>query len=883
MRGRHIRFILLLLAVSSGHGQLRASNPAGPDSPTKIAVQQWAHEPRGAERCAGCHSAEVEGYARSAMAHSLRRAAQEPAGTVTTPDSTITMSSSPKGSWQRLQTGRGATGSVTNYRVDYVIGSGNHASGYLVNIAGHLFQSPVAFYKSRNAYDLAPGYEKTQDPDFTRPIAEGCVFCHAGTELHIRGTDNQYRSPAFSAEAITCERCHGPSEKHLADPKAGTIVNPAKLEPGARDSICEQCHLMGVTRVLNPGKEFRDFQPGQRLETTFTTYHDTLPPNAAPGSFKVISHVEQLAMSVCAKSSQGKLWCGTCHDPHNKPEQPVAYYRSRCLTCHTGKFPGAHPAADSNCIGCHMPRRDAQDGGHTAFTDHRIQRQPEAQPNTPPAGDIAAWREPPAALEKRNLGIALISAGLQRRSADLIVRGYRSLTEVQTEFSSDPDVFTSMGTALLIGKQASEAEFAFERALQLHPDSATAETNVAAAHQQAGDIEGTVAHLERAVADDPMHLPAITALINLYQQQGNTAKAGALGERVRAAMEEASHAPSAADSVSSGQRADAIFKNLKILKDLPSDQIIPGMRFISSSLGVQCGFCHVEGHFDDDTKKEKQIAGSMMQMMASINQNRFDGAREVTCYSCHRGAPKPVADALIPVDNSRPNTESTPTAGLPSDLPTSDQLVDHFIRALGGAAAIAQMTTRTETGGEVIDGKSVRIELVDKGPDKQLFVEHMSAGDRVTTLNGDSGWVSVPGRPTRDLSGFGLEAGRMNADLQFALHIRQNFPDLRVEYPEAIEGREVYVMTGAREGRPAWKFYFDFETGLLMRVVGYDESPFGLDPTQIDYSDYRAVDGVQIPFAWTIARAGDRSTVRIDEVRQNVPIDDGRFAKPAAK
>src|ERR1700722_19900844 len=255
MRGRHIRFILLLLAVSSGHGQLRASNPAGPDSPTKIAVQQWAHEPRGAERCAGCHSAEVEGYARSAMAHSLRRAAQEPAGTVTTPDSTITMSSSPKGSWQRLQTGRSTTGSVTNYRVDYVIGSGNHASGYLVNIAGHLFQSPVAFYKSRNAYDLAPGYEKTQDPDFTRPIAEGCVFCHAGTELHIRGTDNQYRSPAFSAEAITCERCHGPSEKHLADPKAGTIVNPAKLEPGARDSICEQCHLMGVTRVLNPGKE----------------------------------------------------------------------------------------------------------------------------------------------------------------------------------------------------------------------------------------------------------------------------------------------------------------------------------------------------------------------------------------------------------------------------------------------------------------------------------------------------------------------------------------------------------------------------------------------------------------------------------------------------
>src|SRR5580704_3911945 len=307
MAGRKILslapFILLVQVIFPGLARPQASHA---QSPIQNAAAP-ATEPTGANRCKVCHSAEVEGYARSAMAHALRPAGREPGGTVIIPNGKITMYSAPTGSWQRLET----AGDVSNYHIDYVIGSGNHASGYLVDIAGHLFQSSVAFYKSRNSYDLAPGYEKTQDPDFTRPIAEGCVFCHAGTELHVRGTDNQYRSPAFSAEAITCERCHGPSEKHLADPRAATIVNPAKLEPGARDSICEQCHLMGVTRVLNPGKEFRDFQPGQRLETTFTTYHDALPPNAAPGTFKVISHVEQLAMSVCAKSSQGKLWCGT--------------------------------------------------------------------------------------------------------------------------------------------------------------------------------------------------------------------------------------------------------------------------------------------------------------------------------------------------------------------------------------------------------------------------------------------------------------------------------------------------------------------------------------------------------------------------------------------
>jgi hypothetical protein len=202
--------------------------PARPDvqrTNNQIVTSASVAEPEGATRCKTCHSAEVEGYARSAMAHSLRRAGQEPTGIVTTPAGTITMSSTSAGSWQSLQAG----GDVSTYRVDYVIGSGNHAFGYLLDIAGHLFQSPVAFYKSRNTYDLAPGYEKDQDPDFTRPVAEGCVFCHVGTELHVSGTDNQFRAPVFPAEAINCERCHGPSEKHLADPRAGTIVNPANL------------------------------------------------------------------------------------------------------------------------------------------------------------------------------------------------------------------------------------------------------------------------------------------------------------------------------------------------------------------------------------------------------------------------------------------------------------------------------------------------------------------------------------------------------------------------------------------------------------------------------------------------------------------------------
>ena len=867
--------LILLRFVSSGPAQSQINSPAHSDAQT--AAIPLAGEPVGASRCKVCHSAEVEGYSHSAMAHALRRAGQEPTGAVATPSGKITMYSSPTGSWQRLD----SEGSVTNYHIDYVIGSGNHASGYLVDIAGHLFQSPVAFYKSRNSYDLAPGYEKTQDPDFTRPVAEGCVFCHAGSALHVSGTDNQYLSPVFPDEGISCERCHGPTGKHLADPRAGTIVNPAKLEPGARDSICEQCHLMGVTRVLNPGREFRDFQPGQRLESTFTTYHDVSPTDAPAGAFKVISHVEQLAMSTCARNSQGRLWCGTCHDPHNKPAQPVEYYRSRCLTCHTAKLPAAHPSADSNCIGCHMPRRDAQDGGHTAFTDHRIQRRPKVQTGDAPAGDIAAWREPAPDLQKRNLGIAYISAGLQRRSANSLVRGYRLLTEVQQEFSSDPEVFTSMGTALLIGKQASEAEFAFERALSLRPNSSVAETNVAAARQQAGDIESTIAHLERAVALDPMHLPATSALINLYQQRGDSAKAGELSGKVRGMLEE-QHGQGAHTPNNEPPMAEAVFKNLKVLNRIRSDQVIPSMQFITSSLGVQCGYCHVQGHFDDDAKQEKKTARNMMRMMLAINQNHFEGVREVTCYSCHRGTPRP---AGVPaVMGEIPARQADAVAQkLPGELPSADQIIDNFIRALGGAAAVEKITTRKETGTAQVGGKIFDVDLFNKGNDKQLFIQHTSAGDSFAAVDGNSAWVSAPNHPLRELSGSDLDAAQADADLQFALHIKQIFPDLHVEYPEAVDGRETYVVVGTRESRPSWKLFFDAESGLLVRLVRYAESPLGLDPTQIDYRDYRAIDGVQTPFSWTISRPGSMSTIHIHEIQQNIPIDDEKFLQPTTK
>ena len=874
--------------VSSGRGQssIQTSySSAAVRSDAQIMAPQIVREPAGASRCQFCHPSQVEGYARSAMAHSLRSAGQEPEGAVNTPDSKITMHSSPAGYWQRLESG----GEVTNYRIDYVIGSGNHASGYLLDLAGHLFQSPVAYYKSREAYDLAPGYEGLPNPDFTRPVAEGCLFCHSGSALHISGTSNWYRSPAFFAEAITCERCHGSAEKHLGDPRAGTIVNPAKLDPAARDSICEQCHLLGVGRVLNPGKKFTDFRPGQRLEDVFTTYVNVSSPGTEAAKFKVISHVEQLARSTCARKSNGQLWCGTCHDPHNKAPDPISFYRSRCLSCHMENLSGSHPDKESNCIGCHMPRRDAKDGGHTAFTDHRIQRRPEPQQDLATETDIAAWREPARDLQRRNLGIAYVNAGAERGFPPFVVRGYRMLTEVQNQFSTDGELFTSIGTALLLAKQTSEAELAFDRALQLKPDSVTGETNAASAYLEGGDIDRAILHLERAVTIDPLHLPADAPLIGLYKQQGNMAKANELSAAVSAAMERPfvpAEVPEKTSARSSPQMTEATFKNIQVLKGIPDDQLIPAMRFITASLGVECGYCHVPDYFDKDDKKPKQIARDMMRMMFAIDRDSFEGNRKVTCYSCHRGSPKPLGTPTVGGE-----LEAVPEAArtnhpeaekLPVNMPSADQLIDRYIQALGGASAIERITSREETGTMRLGGKSIGIEIFDRAPNQQVLVRHLPTGDSIMVFNGRDGWSSMPGRPVRDMRGPDLDAAQMDADLHFPLHIRQIFAELRVEYPEIIADREAYVVSGARDGQPPVKLYFDEQSGLLERLVRYAASPLGLVPTRIDYGDYRNIDGVQTPFRWIVAQPGESLTFQVEQVRQNVPIDDAEFAEPAA-
>lgn len=321
-----------------------------------------------------------------------------------------------------------------------------------------------------------------------------------------------------------------------------------------------------------------------------------------------------------------------------------------------------------------------------------------------------------------------------------------------------------------------------------------------------------------------------------------------------------------------------VYKNIQVLKDVPADQLIPAMQFVAASLGVECDFCHVPGAFEKDDKKNKQTARQMMTMMFNINKNDFQGNREVTCYTCHRGAHDPVSVPVIA------ETESMPAeAAAPASLPSAGQVLDKFIQAIGGAPALDKVSSRIERGKATVAGHQMSIDIFAKAPDKRISVMHTDQGDSLTAFDGQTGWLGNPGRPVREMNSGEADGARLDADLHFATDIHKIFNSLEVRGVEKIGDQDTYLVVGQREGRPPVRLYFNQKSALLLRMVRYYETPLGRNPAQIDYADYREVDGVKIPFRWTIARPSGRFTIQVDQVQQNVPVDDARFEKPAAK
>lgn len=323
--------------------------------------------------------------------------------------------------------------------------------------------------------------------------------------------------------------------------------------------------------------------------------------------------------------------------------------------------------------------------------------------------------------------------------------------------------------------------------------------------------------------------------------------------------------------------AEEQFKNIQALKGIPADQLIPSMQFISASLGVECEFCHVHGSMDKDDKKPKVTARKMITMMLAINKNYFDGHREVTCNSCHRGAEHPLSIPVVGEDE----TKSAEKPDEKISTPAAEQLLDKYLAAAGGAEAIQKIGSRVQKGTlTAFGGQHFPVDVFAKAPYKRLSIMHLQTGDSVTAYDGHEGWLAVPGR-THFMSAEENVAARIDADLYFAAHLKTQYQKFRVEPGEKIDGRDTWLVIGRTEGQPPIRLYLDKQSALLLRLVRYAETPLGRNPTQIDYSDYRDANGVKVPFRWSLSRPGNKFTIQVDQMQQNVPVDDAKFQKPA--
>jgi photosynthetic reaction center cytochrome c subunit len=263
----------------------------------------------------------------------------------------------------------------------------------------------------------------------------------------------------------------------------------------------------------------------------------------------------------------------------------------------------------------------------------------------------------------------------------------------------------------------------------------------------------------------------------------------------------------------------------------------------------------------------------------NINKENFDGDREVTCYSCHRGAAHPVAIPVISAE-MKPMEMMVSEAMPAAEPPKPEELLDKYLAAVGGAEALKKISSRVQKGTITAFGnQQFPIEIYSKAPDMRASITHFKQGDSVTAYNGTQGWLQTQARVHMMNDQEKAEA-YIDADISFAADVKAMYTKFMTRPGETVDGHDTWLVIGRTEGKPPLRLFLDQRTGLLVRMVRYVDSPLGYNPTQVDYADYREASGVKVPFEWTLARPGNRFTIKISELQQNVPVDAARFTPP---
>jgi photosynthetic reaction center cytochrome c subunit len=369
-----------------------------------------------------------------------------------------------------------------------------------------------------------------------------------------------------------------------------------------------------------------------------------------------------------------------------------------------------------------------------------------------------------------------------------------------------------------------------------------------------------------------------------------------------------------APSQQKAQTADQVFKNIQVLKGIPVDDFMGTMGIMSAAVGYDCSECHIGAGTErvdwaaDNPKKV--IARKMVTMVAAINRDNFSGRQVVTCWSCHHGRDRPATTPSMETVYGTPSLEADDVLMQMPGQPPAEQIIDKYLQAIGGAQQLAAVKSYVAKGTSVGFGGfggGGQVQIFAKFPDQRTtqiqFEAATGRGDSVRAYNGSVGWIKTPLAVLTDyeLTGGELDGAKLDAELGFPGQIKQVLSNLRVGLPTTIsdlpgpssqtsteasgglgQDRVVNVVQGTGPRGLLVTLYFDKQSGLLLRVVRYGRTPIGRVPTQVDYADYRDVNGIKMPFHLTFAWLDGRDAIQLSEVKANIPIDAAKFGRPAA-
>jgi ribosomal protein L21E len=228
---------------------------------------------------------------------------------------------------------------------------------------------------------------------------------------------------------------------------------------------------------------------------------------------------------------------------------------------------------------------------------------------------------------------------------------------------------------------------------------------------------------------------------------------------------------------------------------------------------------------------------------------------------------------------------AAPTATNSAALLTLDQILDKYLQAVGGKAAFEKLTTRVAKGSLVqIQGTTTitgPVEVYTKAPNKVATIMESQYGKVQQIFDGTVGWIKNVRGGAYQISGEALVRIKRESDFYREVNLKELYPKMTLIRKDKVGDRETYVVEAVpHDGKPD-TIYFDAQTGLLIRLDGVIEGEKGRPaPTEIYFEDYREVDGVKLPFTQRQSGPGYNITIKLYEIKHNVPVDDAKFKKP---